>query len=199
MTFIYTLSNPTTGEVRYIGKTNNCYQRYRHHLVSSANPKSHKRNWINSLKKKNLKPILEIIDEVSDTEWQFWEHYWIIQFKAWGFNIVNHTNGGEGLTMGNETSFKKGFTPWNKNKPGYNTSKKGQSIPQEVKDKISKTLEGHSYTPTRKVLQLNKITMKQINSFSSIQEASDKTDILYSSICNALSGRSKTAGGYIWH
>ena len=69
---------------------------------------THKRNWIDSLKKKGLKPIIEIIDEVPIDEWQFWEHWWYLKLVSWGFNMVIHTSGGDGLTFGNITSFKKG-------------------------------------------------------------------------------------------
>ena len=68
MVFIYVLIDPTTLEIRYVGKTKNCYQRFRHHLVASANPKSHKRNWIKSLQSQGLKPIMNIIDEVKESE-----------------------------------------------------------------------------------------------------------------------------------
>jgi hypothetical protein len=33
---------------------------------------------------KNKKPIIEVIDEVNINEWEFWEMYWICQFKSWG-------------------------------------------------------------------------------------------------------------------
>lgn len=195
MTYIYILADPITMKIRYVGKTNNCYQRYRHHLVASANPKSHKRNWIESLKRQGLKPILKIIDEVPTEEWKFWEQYWICQLKAWGFSLVNHTHGGEGLTNGNQTSFKKGTIPWNKNNSGYNTIKKGTTIPQEVKDKISKTLQGNSCKPKRQVKQFD-MENNLINQFDSVKQAKEMTGIR--GIGNALTGRAKTAGGFIW-
>lgn len=198
MIYIYTLANPVTKEIRYIGKTNNCYQRYRHHLVDSANIKSHKRNWILSLKKQGLKPLMEIIDEVPTNEWKFWEEFWISQMKTWGHKLVNHTHGGEGLDSGNQTSFKKGFIPWNKTVSGYSTSKKGTTIPQDIKNKISRTLMGNTCKPKRQVKQINKETNQIINQYDSIKEASESTNIKYSSIANALTGRSKTAGGFIW-
>ena len=43
----------------------------------------------------------------------FWETYWISQFKTWGYNLINYTEGGDGSTFGNQTSFKKGQKPWN--------------------------------------------------------------------------------------
>jgi hypothetical protein len=36
----------------------------------------------------------------------------ISQFKTWGFDLINYTNGGGGCTFANQTSFKKGHTSW---------------------------------------------------------------------------------------
>jgi hypothetical protein len=33
-------------------------------------------------------------------EWGFWEIYWINQFKTWGFELKNLTNGGDGGSLG---------------------------------------------------------------------------------------------------
>lgn len=112
-TKIYTLTDPNTNKVRYVGKSNNPKLRYNKHCVLS-NKNTHKNNWINKLLKENKKPILDIIDEVPIENWVFWETYWISQFKTWGFNLVNNTNGGDGCTFGNQTSFKKGQKSWNK-------------------------------------------------------------------------------------
>lgn len=38
---------------------------------------------------------MTIIDETLE-DWKTLEQYWICQFKSWGFNLTNITNGGEG-------------------------------------------------------------------------------------------------------
>lgn len=48
------------------------------------------------------------LDCVDIDEWQYWEKYWHNQLITWGFNLLNETAGGDGLTFGNATSFKKG-------------------------------------------------------------------------------------------
>lgn len=99
MITIYTLSNPITKEVRYIGKTKRKlrFRMYQHlSNYKLMNEKSYKNSWILSLKKKSLKPDIEILDIVDESTWAFWESYWISQFKAWGFNLTNMTEGGEG-------------------------------------------------------------------------------------------------------
>lgn len=112
-TYIYTLSDPRTGTVRYVGKTVNPKQRRHNHSNIARDKGTHKRNWINQLKQEKLRPLFEIIEEV-DSDWKFWEKYWIQQFKVWGFSLTNTTLGGEGLETGNQTSFKKGQLSWNK-------------------------------------------------------------------------------------
>jgi hypothetical protein len=96
-TFIYSLSDPDTNEVRYIGKANNLkYRLWAHIHEAKHNLRNHhKCNWINTLLKKDKKPIIEIIEEVSIDDWQASEIYWISQFIAWGFNLINKTKGGE--------------------------------------------------------------------------------------------------------
>lgn len=100
-TFIYTLTDPETLQVRYVGKANEPKRRFeRQHLYDIK--KTHKSNWIQSLRKKGLKPTLEVIDQVNLEEWKFWETHYISLYKSWGFNLTNGTSGGEGFTSGSE-------------------------------------------------------------------------------------------------
>jgi len=106
-TQIYTLTDPNTNEIRYVGKSNNPTKRFYKHYKYCEH-RTHKNNWINKLISEGKKPILDIIDTVPINEWVFWEMYWIEQMKVWGFKLVNGTIGGEGSTFGSSTSFKKG-------------------------------------------------------------------------------------------
>ena len=225
--YIYTLEHPITEEIRYVGKTRNPKMRFHNHCNKLHNEKSHKRYWINKLKKEGLKPKMKILDEVLESEWKFWERFWINQLKQWNFNLVNHTSGGDGLTLGNETSFKKGnipwnygtakpkilkgnrgktensvknqfkkgVKPWNKGVTGYNTSRKGKPLQKEIKEKISNTLKGKPSNKKRNIKQLD-MNRNLIKKFSSITEAKLETGI--KGISNVLTGRAKTAGGYLW-
>ena len=112
-THIYVLKCPITNEVRYVGKTNNPSERYKNHLNKCRDGGTYKHNWINSLRKIGLKPIFEIIDEVDIKEWKEKEKYYIKHYRDEGCNLVNHTDGGDGLGFGNQTSFKKGNKSWN--------------------------------------------------------------------------------------
>lgn len=95
--YIYTLSDPLTKEVRYIGKTNNLKQRFYNHLTHAKKLK-YKRHvcyWVNSLLKQDLFPILEVIEECEDS-WIEREIFWINSYKEKGADLCNHTQGGEG-------------------------------------------------------------------------------------------------------
>lgn len=107
-TFIYALKDPKTNEIRYIGKANNPYKRYQNHINKCRDKNTHKRNWINKLKDENLKPILEILEEVPVNNWSDYEKKYIKKYINEGCNLVNYTEGGDGSTFGNKGSFKKG-------------------------------------------------------------------------------------------
>lgn len=106
--FIYILKDPRiedpTSCVRYVGKTNNFKKRFRSHLRDVA--KSHKASWIKSLGELALSPVLEIIDEVPESEWQQWEVAYIEYFKGLGCDLVNGTSGGDGIHNPTESTRK---------------------------------------------------------------------------------------------
>ena len=94
---IYTLSDPITDEVRYIGQTKKSLdERLRNHLKSKG--KTHRHNWINSLIKKGVKPKIELIETVDRDKVSETEIFWISMFKSWGFKLCNLTEGGETST-----------------------------------------------------------------------------------------------------
>ena len=100
ITQIYTLSCPTTHEIRYVGKTVvDLNKRYTQHIYQWKRSKklTHLNSWIMSLNKSNLKPTMTLLDSVNG-EWEWLEKYWISQLKTWGFNLTNLTEGGGGAT-----------------------------------------------------------------------------------------------------
>jgi len=97
---IYTLIDPNTDFIRYVGKTEMSLEKrlYYHVWDIKRCTNKHKKNWINSLLKNKQCPKIELIEEVDFFEWKFWEKFWISQFISWGFNLVNYSDGGEGYT-----------------------------------------------------------------------------------------------------
>lgn len=102
--FIYGLRCPLTGQIRYIGKCDDPKARLRGHLKDPK--KNHRTNWIASLKSQGLKPALEVIAEVADDNWQFWERSYIRAYHQLGFDLVNGSDGGEGGRLTFETRAK---------------------------------------------------------------------------------------------
>jgi predicted GIY-YIG superfamily endonuclease len=186
ITYIYTLSHPITDEVRYVGKTVNPKQRKHNHTNKARDKGTYKRNWINSLIVQGLRPKFEIIDQV-DSNWKFWERYWISQFRTWGFRLCNHGIGGEGLEMANQTSFKKGQIPWNLGIP----------ITEDTKNKIR---EQRALQTTHKSSPVNRYSLigKFIDSFNTIREAMSLTNISDTHISAVCKNKRKSAGGYKW-
>jgi hypothetical protein len=88
--YIYSLKNPITNEIRYVGKTINIKKRYSQHLVDKR--QTHKRCWIDSLLKENIKPVIDILEICYEYNWEEREIYWINQYD----NLTNHKKGGNG-------------------------------------------------------------------------------------------------------
>lgn len=128
-TTIYGLIDPISNQIRYVGKANNVIDRYKNHLNKALDKNTHKRNWINKLKKLGYKPELVILEEVPINEWKFWEKFWIEYYIFLGCNLLNYTSGGDGTTFGNQTSFKKGNIPYNTdNRPIYKIDLNGNIL-----------------------------------------------------------------------
>jgi len=99
---IYSLTDPTTNLIRYIGRTKNSLKvRLSGHKskAKSSNPKTHKDCWILSLAKKGLSPIIEMISEVEGWEESYKAEQQIIKdYLDKGFDLTNtHDKGIGGL------------------------------------------------------------------------------------------------------
>ena len=104
--YIYTISDPVTGLVRYVGKTISPKERFRKHLTSKKLTTKLSR-WIKGLSNKGLKPVFEIIDSCTESDWQSKERQYIIVFKSIGADLLNQMPGGEG----GQTMLGKKLTP----------------------------------------------------------------------------------------
>ena len=103
-TFIYTLSCPRSGDIRYVGKANDPKGRFAEH--SRMRDNNHlKNNWIKELLDQNSRPVLTIIDEILISEWKEREKFYISKFIDLGCDLLNICGGANGLSFGNKTSF----------------------------------------------------------------------------------------------
>lgn len=227
MVSIYTLSDPRTGEVRYVGQTHRPLKfRYWAHVNPRPQDRTHNANWIKHLRKDGLRPIIELIEEVPDEEWVLWEKYWIAQFKCWGFRLNNHSFGGDsekGVVLSNESMRKlregckkRKISKEERDKFGARWKGKKRSresvlksvetrkklgcfnISEATKEKVRKAKLGKPLLKRRvKILQYDKED-NFIKEWSGIVEASKELKLLHGSIDNCLAGKTKTAGGFKW-
>jgi hypothetical protein len=95
--FIYTLAEPDTGAVRYVGKTNDLRQRLFDHSCDSTTRKMNKRlSWIKSLKARGYLPKIEVLEVVGESDWEEAEKFWIESLRFLECDLVNSNGGGLG-------------------------------------------------------------------------------------------------------
>ncbi|MGW2936067.1 GIY-YIG nuclease family protein [Streptomyces sp. NPDC001156] len=103
MAWIYTLSDPRSGEVRYVGvTTRSLAERLRGH-ISDAGRQDHKSRWIRSLLKEGVSPVMTEIEAVPVEDHGEAEQRWIAAYRANGARLTNATDGGPG-TLGRVAS-----------------------------------------------------------------------------------------------
>ena len=214
-TYIYVLSCPETGLVRYVGKSNVPEKRYKTHCRVDLLETSKKVSWVKSLNKRGLKPVMNIIDEVPFCDWKFWEKHYIKLYKSCGARLVNSTDGGDG-GLCNESREKlskffkgkdflskeqrqkanqvlieycKNNPPWNKGKK-YNFS----SSKEDVKKRSDAQKGRHK---VKEVLQYS-LSGSLIKHWKSMSEICEQTMFRQGDISRCCNGKGKSASGFIW-
>ena len=142
-TYIYTLSDPESGFVRYVGKTCDLTQRFKAHC--SQKTPTYTSKWIFSLKKKNLLPVMEVVETLlnaSDDEWQEAERFWIASFKQMEFRLTNLDEGG-----------KNGKKPSLETRKKLSDSHKGYKPSLETRQKMKEALAKRTPETFEKIKQ----------------------------------------------
>lgn len=127
--FIYSLTDPTTGEIRYIGKTNNLAIRLKWHLGHCKTNRTHKNNWLVGLISQGLKPIMDVLATVgNENEAYIREQMWIEYGRAQGWPLTNLTDGGNGTP---------GYQWTAEQRAAFSAKKKGVQFSDEHKAALS--------------------------------------------------------------
>lgn len=86
---IYVLRDPRNNAIRYVGATcQSLSKRLQNHLNEKA---IQKKLWLDDLKSQGLRPVIQIIENVSSGERVAeLEHAWILLFDAIGCALLNH-------------------------------------------------------------------------------------------------------------
>ena len=105
---IYVLKDPRTLDVRYVGATSQkLNRRLTGHIgdVKLKNSNSYKINWIKELLKLNMRPIIESIEVVCETNWIEREKYWYNFYKT--STLTNSRDGGAGVYKKSTNSIER--------------------------------------------------------------------------------------------
>jgi group I intron endonuclease len=219
---IYKLIDPRDGEIRYVGLTfNSISQRLKSHRNEKS--KSHKSNWIKSLRTQGFYPLIEIIETVYSYEDACErEIFWISKMKEEGHNLTNHASGGnKNKKMSEETRLKMSESrkEWCRNNKVTLTNEKKQQLSkirkeimsdpkQREKLRIANKRYEDSKTQSQKIKDIisQKHTIvdkydKEMNficSYLSIRDAERQTSVNRSNITKCCEHKVLSAGGYVW-
>src|SRR6266568_2201171 len=98
---VYALVDPRDLTVRYVGKSTVGLARPQNHRQEcklSRDPNTHKVNWIRLLVRVGLTYDVVVLDECdSPAELSATERFYISFFRAMGCDLLNRTDGGDGL------------------------------------------------------------------------------------------------------
>ncbi|MFA6321800.1 MAG: GIY-YIG nuclease family protein [Candidatus Omnitrophota bacterium] len=158
---IYTLSDPITGDIRYVGKTvcDLIDRLYLHLYFAKKGNKTHRCNWIRSLLRFDIIPLIEEIERIDlNGDWASRERYWIKYYKLKGFKLTNATDGGEGChgiihdeEFRNKISFAhKGKVISDEQKAKQSLAMKGKIVTNETRRKISEAGKGRIWSESSK-------------------------------------------------
>lgn len=145
---LYTLIDPFTKEIRYVGYSKRVKTRLWEHIRDAKKQtKTHKSDWIRQVLSKGSLPIVEIIKSSDDiSEIKLSEISLIKEYRDNGFLLTNLTDGGDGNT-----------TKMKENHPLRNWNK-GKKMSDESKKKLSQSRKGIKFSDEhRKKLSESKI------------------------------------------
>jgi hypothetical protein len=113
--FVYSLCDPDTGEIRYVGITVKSSLRKRLGQHCAERKPSHKQHWIASLRASGRKPVIELLEKIDfseDREWKECEKFWISYLKFIGVRLTNNSPGGIGRGVVSDETREKLRAAW---------------------------------------------------------------------------------------
>lgn len=94
--WIYALKDPTTAQVRYVGKAVDPERRLNEHMCRSKKSTIHKYRWIQKVLRSGQYPVLVHLQQATADNWQRLERKWIKYFRCQE-DLTNLTCGGDGV------------------------------------------------------------------------------------------------------
>ena len=151
---IYTLSDPRTTAVRYVGVTFRRKARMHEHISHAVRGgNTYRDRWIRSLITAGIRPFYQVIQAGQGEGWEEAERHWIAHYRLCA-KLVNCTDGGEGLPgyvptpeLRQKWSAMRAGVPY---APGRVPPMRGKNHTPEAREKIRATSLGRRHTPTSK-------------------------------------------------
>lgn len=159
--FIYGLTDPRDGSVRYIGKTTTGMERPRAHRYLSDGDHTHKAHWILKLQREGLEYGIVVLEECVREDLSAAECFWIAQGRGLGWRLTNLTKGGDGtlgfvqpehvrVAVASANTRRKGVPFTEEHKARMSASMKGQHRPRWSEETREKIMRGQSAARARK-------------------------------------------------
>jgi group I intron endonuclease len=213
---IYALIDPTSYEIRYVGRSSSGLARPKEHFKPfELGKRNYKANWIRGLVSEGLVPeifVLQVVDCADDLNPL--EMLWISRCKSEGHHLTNLTEGGEG-TIGykHRVETKKKLSFLKQGKAGT------KGIPSPYKGKRrgtpSETHRANMSAAQRRIAKNEEVVQRRLkvlaearskaatrikcsngNEYASIASAARELSLHKPNIIAVLKGRYKTTGGY---
>jgi hypothetical protein len=159
--YIYALVDPETNVTRYIGKSIRPRDRLTDHMNERSN--CHRCHWLQSLKRRGLRPRLVILEEIpGNYPWQEVEKHWIAFAREHGLPLTNNTDGGDGVCGLPAESMERMRRTWlgRKHKPeSIEKLKAARALRKHsdaTREKMRRAMTGRKITWTDKISAANK-------------------------------------------
>jgi group I intron endonuclease len=133
---IYALVDPRDGSWRYVGKSSSGLKRPRAHgFASNVKRGCHRSSWIRNLQDYGLAYDIEILEELdAKALLNDAEREWIAACRRAGVDLTNHTDGGDGQSLG--------FRHTAASRRKMSDARRGKPLSEECKRKLSERQRG---------------------------------------------------------
>lgn len=206
--YIYSLSDPRTAEVRYIGKTDDLYRRYRHHL--NLDDGTHKSNWVASLLSLGVLPKMEILKWCFESNWEI-DEMAIIETYGEFSKLTNVALGGKGGLKYHTAETKAKLSQMahkryesvefreklSRSMMGRVGNMLGKHLSEATRAKISVARKGKPAPNRRPVFQYT-LDGKFVRRWDYIKQAAIELGFRQGNIGACANGKCKKSHGFIW-
>jgi len=176
MIYIYVLIDPRNSQIRYVGKSIRPKDRLTNHCNDHS--KNHRCYWIQELLSLGMMPKQQTIEIVPpNISWQEREIYWISYYKRCSANLVNCTDGGDGVLNLSGESKERMLKTWKgrKHKPEslikIGLASKGRKHNDKWKKDMKQWIKKREFTKEYRdklSIGVSKLDVNQINIIKSL-------------------------------